>query len=134
MVFEQGGERKKALKKVLHFLADLYGAVSDDMRGIKAIRFLNGTDDLCADHLRSNDEIDQVIDGHVFEGLTCIGAGLMRKILKPFVFDPSPVSKKPRTLRRMERPLLIMVITDGAVTFLPSLSMDLGIMLSCVYG
>lgn len=122
MEFEQGGERKKALKKVLHFLADLYSAVSDDMRGIKAIRFLNGTDDLTADHLRSKDEIDKVIDCHEFEGLTCIGAGLMRKVLKPFVFADEPwIRGTPRRLRRMERPLLVMVITDGEVIFLISL-------------
>lgn len=120
MVFEQGGERKKALKKVLYFLADLYGAVSNDMRGIKAIRFLNGTDDLGANHLRRKIEIDKVIDCHEFEGLTCIGAGLMRKILKPFVFMDEPwVKGTLRKLRQMERPLLIMIITDGEVTILP---------------
>jgi len=116
MVFEQGGERREALKKVLAFLASLYGAVSDGTRGVKAIRFLNGTDDLSADNLMSKDEINDVIDNHVFEGLTCMGAGLMRKILKPFVFANETWDKKaPRKLASMERPLLIMVITDGAV-------------------
>ena len=118
MVFEQGGERREALKKVLHFLASLYGAVSDGTRGVKAIRFLNGTDDLSADNLMSKDEINDVIDNHVFEGLTCMGAGLMRKILKPFVFSDETWDKRsPRKLASMQRPLLIMVITDGAVTF-----------------
>ena len=117
MEFEQKGKRKNALKEVLHFLADLYGAVSDGMRGIKAIRFLNGVDDLNADHLRRKGEINKVIDGHEFEGLTRIGTGLMQKVLEPFVFTDEPGI--PRKLRQMERPLLIMIITDGAVTLHP---------------
>ena len=117
MVFEQDGKRKEALKELLHFLADIYGAVSNGERGVKAIRFLNGADDFDANNLTSRDEINDVIDSHVFEGLTCIGAGLMRKILKPFVYSSEPwIKGTPRKLG-LKRPLLVMVITDGAVTF-----------------
>ena len=119
MEFVESGKRKEALMDVLHFLARLYGAVSKDMRGIRAIRFLNGGDHLNADNLNKED-IENVIKAHRFKGLTRIGAGLMREILKPFVFadDPSWVKGTPK-LRQLERPLLIMVITDGAVTFSP---------------
>ena len=136
MEFEQGGERKRALKEVLHLLADLYGAVSDDMRGIKAIRFLNGIDNIKADDIKRRGDIDDVIDNHQFEGLTCIGAGLMRKILKPFVFSDEPwVKGTSRKLRKVERPLLVMVITDGAVSFHPPLSIYLRIrILNCMHG
>ena len=76
-----------AVKSVLSFIADIYGAVSNKERGIRAIRFLNGNDDLEADNIMTAEEIDKVIDNHEFEGLTRIGTGLMQKILKPFVFD-----------------------------------------------
>lgn len=126
MGFEQGGKRKEALKRVLHLLAELYGAVSGDTRGIKAIRFLNGEDDLSADNLKTKGEIDRVIDNHEFEGLTCIGASLVQKILKPFVFADKPwVKGTPKKLRQMKRPLLVIVITDGAVTLLPPSSINL---------
>jgi len=117
MEFEEEGRRKVALKRVLYFLADMYGAVSDEQRGIRAIRFLNGSDESDkADDLRRPEEIDSVIDSHEFEGLTRIGTGLMQKILKPFVFsDEKWVKGTTRKLQHMERPLLVMVITDGAV-------------------
>jgi len=119
MEFEEAGRRKVAVKSVLSFIADIYGAVSEKKRGIRAIRFLNGNDDLEADNIRTVDQINEVIDNHEFEGLTRIGTGLMQKILKPFVFDEtvkwSKTSGEARKLKQLERPLLIMVITDGAV-------------------
>jgi len=117
MSFEEKGDRIKAMKKVLAYLAHVFGLSSKD-RGISAIRFLNGSDDLKANNLKE-DQIDSVIDRHEFEGLTKIGTGLMSKILKPLVFAEGEVwnkqDKKPRRLRQLKRPLLIMVITDGAV-------------------
>ena len=121
MEFVESGKRKEALMDVLHFLARLYGAVTEGLHGIRAIRFLNGGHHLMADNLKKKDDIEDVIKAHKFKGLTRIGAGLMREILKPFVFadDPSWVKGNPKKLRQLERPLLIMVITDGAVTFSP---------------
>ena len=119
MEFEEAGRRKVAVKSVLSFIADIYGAVSNKERGIRAIRFLNGNDDLEADNIMTAEEIDKVIDNHEFEGLTRIGTGLMQKILKPFVFDETvkwdKKSGEARKLKQLGRPLLIMVITDGAV-------------------
>ena len=117
MVFLGGGRRTEILKRVLHFLARLYGALSNGRRGIKALRFFNNTAKHRADYLQDKTDIDNLIESHEFNGLTRIGAGLIRRILKPFVFedDPSWVKGKPRKLQQMERPLLVMVITDGAV-------------------
>lgn len=117
MEFIQGGERKTALKIILGFLAEIYSAVSDGCRGIRAIRFLNGDDDSTADNIIKKDDIDKVVDNHIFDGLICVGAGLVRRVLKPFVFtgDP-PVKGTPRNMRHMERPLLIMIIIDGMVS------------------
>ena len=117
MAFEEGGVRREYVKTILIFLAEVYSALSNDHRGIRAIRFLSGTDDLTADNMSQRDEIEDVIDNHIFEGLNCMGAGLMQKILKPFVFSDEKWDKKtPRKMRNMERPLFIMVITDGAVS------------------
>ena len=117
MGFEDSGKRKCHLKTILTFFAEIYTAHSDGHRGIRAIRFLNGTDDRSADNIIDSKDIEDIIDNHVFEGLTCIGSGLMQKILKPFVFsDEKWVKGTLRKMRNMERPLLIMVITDGAVS------------------
>ena len=117
MAFEEGGVRREYVKTILIFLAEVYSALSNGHRGIRAIRFLNGTDDFTADNMSQRDEIEEVIDNHEFKGLTGTGAGLMRKILKPFVFSDETWDKRyPRKMQNMERPLLIMVITDGAVS------------------
>ena len=137
MEFLGGGRRKETLRRVLRFLAQLHGALSYGRRGIKAIRFFNSTVEFRADNVQEKADINDLIESTKFEGLTCIGARLMRAILKPFVFedDPSWVKGTPRKLRQMERPLLIMVITDGAVTLLlPPLSTDLRTrVLSCMH-
>ena len=104
---------------ILGFLTEVYSALSNGHRGIRAIRFLNGTDDddRMADNISQKDEIEEMIDNHEFEGLTRMGTGLMCKILRPFVFsDEKWVKGTLRKMRNMERPLLIMVITDGEVS------------------
>ena len=117
MVFEEGGKRKGYLKTILDFLGEIYSALSNGHRGIRAIRFLNGTDDLSVADMYQRDKIKDIIDDHVFDNQTYIGAGLMEKILRPFVFsDEKWVKGTPRKMRNMERPLLIMVITDGEVS------------------
>jgi len=119
MEFEESGRRKVGIKRVLSAITEVYGAVSGKMRGVRAIRFLNGNHDLRAGNIQTREQIDELIDNHVFEGLKRLGTGLMQKILKPFVFDETvkwdKASKQPRKLKKLERPLLIMVITDGAV-------------------
>ena len=79
--YEERGDRIRVMKKVIAYIAHIY-ALSTRDRGISAIRFLNGHDDLNANNLKEH-EIDAVIDAHEFEGLAMIGTGLMNKILKP---------------------------------------------------
>ena len=119
MEFEESGKRKIAIKSVLSIIAGIYGAVSNKERGIRAIRFLNGNDDLGADNIQTAEQIDKVIDNHEFDGSKKIGSGLMKKILKPFVFDETvkwdKKSGRARKLKKLARPLLTLVITDGVV-------------------
>ena len=119
MEFEEAGRRQVAMKTVLSIIVDVYGAISNKERGIRAIRFLNGNDDLEADKIMTAEEIDKVIDNHKFKGLKRIGTGIIQKILRPFVFDGTvkwdKKSGEARKLKQLGRPLLIMAITDGAV-------------------
>jgi len=117
MEFEEHGKRKEYLKIILGFIAEIYRDLSDGHRGIRAIRFLNSTDDLTADHMSQRGEIEEVVNRHIFQGPTPTGSGLMQKILKPFVFLDEPwVEGTPRKMRQMERPLLIMIIINGPVS------------------
>ena len=114
-MFEEGGKRKEYLKIILGFLTEIYSALSH--RGIRALRFFSGTGDFTADQMSQLDEIEEVIDNHEFDSLTYTGSSLVQRILKPFVFSDEEWDKKtPRKMRNMERPLLIVVITDGAVS------------------
>ena len=109
--------RKVALKKLLCFIAKIYGAVSGGCRGIRTLRFFNGIDN--ADNIIQRDEIEEIVDCHESEDLTHIGVALEGQILKPFVFadDPSWVKGTPRKMRDMKRLLLIIVIIS--VSFPP---------------
>jgi len=111
--FEEGGKRKEALKSVLHFLTKIYSAVSDKQRGIHAVRFLNGPHNKEI-NLTDTDEITSLIDKREFAGVTRIGHSLQKRILRPFVFSDK-VEGTIRKLKPMTRPLLVMIITDGAV-------------------
>ena len=111
MEFEEGGDRQEATKKVLLLLAGLYGCFSNDPCRIQ-VRFFNGNEKLSAEDLTTKDKIDEKIEEHQFNGLTLIGTSLIQKILKPFVYDREHGK---RTVGKLERPLLVLVITDGAV-------------------
>lgn len=100
MKFEDGGSRIKILQQVLHVIAHFYALSQPDGK-IKAVRFMNkraGLDNV------TPEEIMERISKHKYDGMTRIGKELEKKILKPFV------SKK------MTRPLLVMIITDGDVS------------------
>ena len=106
------------LKTILNLLAEIYSALSNGHRGIRAIHLLNGTGDRTADNVIHRVDIENVINKYKpsFDGPT-IGASLMEKILRPFVFsDEKWVKGTPRKMRNMKRPLLIMVIIDGEVS------------------
>ena len=111
-------QRNEYWNTILGFLAEIYSALSDGHRGIRAIRFLN--DNRTADNVIHRVDIENIIKQYkspfAFANST-IGASLMEQILDPFVFlDEEWVKGTPRKMRNMERPLLIMIITDGAVS------------------
>ena len=119
MRFKDRGQRIIALKHFLYAVGKIYGIASARENGIRAVCFLNGygEDDLNASDLSSNETIDRVVDAHEFEGRNRLATGLMRKILVPLVFGPKQQEKSvatgTRALDKLERPLLVMAITDG---------------------
>lgn len=102
MEYEDGGNRKDMLKKVLEAIADVYELAREE--GIVSVRFLNnptGRKDIKkADVAGLHAEIQ-------YDGVTMTGTELQNKILKPFVLEPQTP---------MRKPLLTMIITDGDVS------------------
>lgn len=99
MVYDQKGARIKTLQKILNAIAEIYNLARD--RGILTVRFLNaskGKKNVTAQTVKT------VIKGHDYGGVTRIGTELKKKILDKFVLGID-----------MKKPLLVMVITDGAV-------------------
>ncbi|PUU84015.1 hypothetical protein B9Z19DRAFT_961917 [Tuber borchii] len=101
MSYEEDGARIEILKGVLNIINSIYKHAAKPDTGIRAIRFINNYDD--KDYFHG--EPSQIIDNHYFGGTTKIGTELHKKILKPLVLGDTP----------MKKPLLIMVITDGAI-------------------
>ncbi|KAF8248703.1 hypothetical protein K440DRAFT_599899 [Wilcoxina mikolae CBS 423.85] len=98
MAVAQEGKRPEHLRRVLTEVSDIYSLARPE--GINSVRFLNTrqgkkdvTPDKVADVLRVK-----------YYGLTMIGTSLQKKIIEPFV------EKK-----KMDKPLLVMVITDGDI-------------------
>lgn len=103
MVTEENGSRVEALKHTLEIIADVYSLSRDENpKGIN-IKFFNSTKRYT--NVRKK-HVAGIVDKHRFQGLTRIGTELKRKILDSFV--------KPT----MERPVLIITITDGDVSVL----------------
>ncbi|KAH0612940.1 uncharacterized protein H6S33_009320 [Morchella sextelata] len=97
MKYEENGERIKTLQKTLDNIANVYGLARD--QGIITVRFLNapqGKKNVTVKTVKS------VLKNHNYGGVTRIGTELKKKILDRFVN------------KDMAKPLLIMIITDGA--------------------
>ena len=95
---EEGGNRINALESTLLLIAEVYTLARSD--GILAINFLN---DLTIKDVRI-DMVADIIKEHSFSGWTRIGTELKLKVLDAFVTE------------EMKRPLLVITITDGAVS------------------
>ncbi|RPB02620.1 hypothetical protein L873DRAFT_1673115 [Choiromyces venosus 120613-1] len=101
MTYEENGQRIEILKGVLNIINDIYRHAAEPQTGIRAIRFMNNYND--QDRFLGNPY--KLIEGHYFGGTTKIGTELHKRILKPLVLGTSA----------MKKPLLVMVITDGAI-------------------
>ncbi|KAK1061909.1 hypothetical protein LTR74_010701 [Friedmanniomyces endolithicus] len=105
MAFEENGERIKDLQLIMQRVA--FAATLFDDDGID-VRFMND-DDMplnMLSGLRSEQQVEQLLNGKRYKGLTPFGTQLRKKVIDPMLIP------KLRS-GRMEKPLLIISITDG---------------------
>ncbi|KAF3931935.1 hypothetical protein ABW20_dc0101229 [Dactylellina cionopaga] len=101
MAFEENGERIKDLKAILAKVA--YASSLFDQDGI-SLRFMNS--DFQQNHIKTEMQVTQAVDQISFKGLTPLGTSLKAKVLEPLVLQPA-------RNRQLQKPVLVIVITDG---------------------
>ncbi|KAL4947560.1 hypothetical protein BDW69DRAFT_178176 [Aspergillus filifer] len=99
--FEEKGVRKEQLKQILGIVATVASTFDED--GI-SLRFMNN--DFMQNNIRSVQEVDQIISNMRFAGMTPLGTALRSKVLDPVVVGPARAG-------RLQKPVLIITITDG---------------------
>ncbi|KAI5453906.1 hypothetical protein NCC49_004901 [Naganishia albida] len=102
MAFEQNGERIEDLKLILSRVA--FACSLFDHDGIN-IRFLNSPYD--GNHINSEQAAMQLVSQIKFTGLTPLGTSLDQKVLQPLLLQPA-------RMNALQKPLLVICITDGA--------------------
>lgn len=101
----QHGDRIAALKEYVRRVTKITTML--DTTGI-SIRFINFERDEGFNGIHTISEVEEVMDCAGFCGGTRLGTELERKILNPLLFA------KTRN-ETLEKPLLITIVTDGAV-------------------
>ncbi|WRT69886.1 uncharacterized protein IL334_006877 [Kwoniella shivajii] len=102
MAFEQNGERIEDLKMILSKIA--FACSLFDHDGIQ-VRFLNSQ--LQGNNINNEQAALQLVGQVKFSGLTPLGTALDQKILQPLLLGPARSNA-------LQKPLLIIAITDGA--------------------
>jgi hypothetical protein len=103
MAFEENGERIKDLELVLQRVSTAAGLLDDD--GI-SVRFMNSLPPpQLLDHIKSNQQVDQLMREIKFKGLTPLGTELRSKIIED-------VLRKARA-NQLTKPVLVITLTDG---------------------
>jgi len=104
MVFEENGERIQDLKVILGRVAEVATMFDDD--GI-IIRFMNcGVE---GNGIRDTTSASNLVSQVQFNGLTPLGTNLNSKVIQPFLAN----AVQSRTL---QKPILVIIITDGEPT------------------
>ncbi|PYH96817.1 hypothetical protein BO71DRAFT_396764 [Aspergillus ellipticus CBS 707.79] len=99
--FEERGVRKEQLKQIIEIVASAASTFDDD--GI-SVRFMNNAEQ--GDGIRNADDVSRLVSRVRFQGLTPLGTGLRNKVLDPMVVGPARTG-------RLQKPVLIITITDG---------------------
>lgn len=112
MVFEERGERIKDLKIIIDRVISTAMIFDDD--GI-SIRFMNdlapdpsmgNLDMRQLDRVQSEQMAEYITNNVKYAGLTPLGTELRRKVIEPLVLAPA-------RNRQLQKPVLIITITDG---------------------
>lgn len=99
--FEENGVRKEQLKHIISIVAT--AASSFDQDGI-SVRFMNSME--VGDGIRSADDVNMLVSRVRFQGLTPLGTNLRNKVIEPMVVGPARAG-------RLDKPVLVITITDG---------------------
>ncbi|KAL3490811.1 hypothetical protein BJX62DRAFT_206402 [Aspergillus germanicus] len=99
--FEEKGVRKEQLKQIIGIVATIASTFDED--GIN-IRFMNN--ELSRNGIRSVGEVEQLIASVRFSGMTPLGTGLKNKVLDPLIVGPARANQ-------LQKPVLVITITDG---------------------
>ncbi|KAE8350816.1 hypothetical protein BDV28DRAFT_138393 [Aspergillus coremiiformis] len=99
--FEERGVRKEQLRQIIGIVAT--AASTFDQDGI-SVRFMNSME--VGDGIRNVDDVNILVSRVRFQGLTPLGTGLKNKVLDPMVVGPARAG-------RLQKPVLIITITDG---------------------
>ncbi|CCG82802.1 putative Transcription factor RfeF [Taphrina deformans PYCC 5710] len=102
MAFEENGERIDDMKSILSKVS--YATSLFDQDGIQ-VRFLNAQ--INGDNIRTERDVQNLVGQIRFSGLTPLGTSLEQKILDPLVLGPA-------RQQRLQKPVLVIAITDGA--------------------
>lgn len=104
---EPWGQRWKKQAKLAQLISEVASLAVPDNKGVH-LRFINNNDTANSNNLNSN-AVAQKINSIKFAWIgTPLGTNLKKKILQPFIYSVINSGK------RLERPYLIMIITDGA--------------------
>jgi len=101
MEFEEKGIRLKQLKEILALVA--YAASKFDRDGI-SVRIMNSM--VQGDNIRTKADAEALVARVRFQGLTPMGTSLKSKVLEPMVVGPARAG-------RLQKPVLVITITDG---------------------
>jgi hypothetical protein len=102
MAFEEGGSRIDDLKLIVGRVA--YATSLFDRDGI-VVRFMNSQ--VKGDGITNEAGAQQLVSQVKFSGLTPFGTQLKAKVIEPFITGPARAG-------RLEKPVLVIAVTDGA--------------------
>ena len=102
MIWEENGERKKTLVELVDHIRKICSMANES--GTPAMRFMNRAGDM----ENWTGKWQEYLDHNSYGGLTKIGTELNKILDKFAVGDPN-----------QKKPLLVLIITDGAVCFTP---------------
>ncbi|KAJ5322907.1 hypothetical protein N7452_011196 [Penicillium brevicompactum] len=99
--FEEKGLRKDQLRQILGIVAT--AASTFDQDGI-SVRFMNSSE--TGDGIRDAEDVNRLVSRVRFSGLTPLGTNLKTKVVEPMIVQPARAN-------RLEKPILVITITDG---------------------
>ena len=109
MISEGNGKRKKTLIQFIDHITEIYSMANES--GILALRFTNSG----GGKNNWTGKLGNYLDQHNYGGAAMIGTELKKKILNKFAVRN----------RNQKKPLLVLIVTAGAVCLSPNISKDI---------